>query len=180
MTLLSKDVALGRNLGAQDSAKFSSNNSDLTRIMVFGTFDIVHPGHRDFFSQARKLAKKPFLIVSIARDKNVLRIKGRRPSKNQFERRILVQSAPEVDKAVVGGYRDHIPHILKESPQIIAIGYDQVAYVKGLKTLLASKGLKVRIVKLKAYKPHLYKTSIISKRQAASEKIKSAPSKSRR
>ncbi len=156
MMLLSKNVALGR--------KAVVSHPEQTKIMVFGTFDMVHTGHRDFFRQARKLAKHPYLIVSIARDRNVLRIKGRRPTKNQYERRILVQSVPEVDKAVVGGYRDHIPHILKEKPQIIAIGYDQVAYVKGLKALLAEKGLKVRIVRLKPYKINLYKTSLIKGR----------------
>lgn len=154
MMLLSREAALGRTAASSATGR--------TKIMVFGTFDLVHTGHRHFFRQARGLAKDSYLVVSIARDKNVLRIKGRRPSKNQFERRLLVQSVPEVDKAVIGGYRDHIPHILKERPDIIAIGYDQVAYVKGLKALLAAHGLQVRIAKLKAYKPHLYKTSLLS------------------
>ena len=39
--------------------------------MVFGTFDILHQGHLDFFKQARKLVANPFLVVSVARDVNV-------------------------------------------------------------------------------------------------------------
>ena len=39
--------------------------------MVFGTFDGLHKGHINFFQQAVKLAKNSYLIVSIARDKNV-------------------------------------------------------------------------------------------------------------
>lgn len=166
MTLLSKNVALGR----QPAESKKGTVLPQTRIMVFGTFDLVHAGHQNFFAQARKLAKNPFLIVSIARDKNVARIKGRHPRKNQFERRVMVATASGVDKVVIGGARDHIPHILKEKPAIIAIGYDQVAYVKGLKALLAEQGLHVRIVKLKPYKPYLYKTSIISKKQNANKK----------
>ena len=50
------------------------------RIMVFGTFDGLHEGHLDFFKQARQLSKNPFLIVSIARDKNVKIIKKIFPS----------------------------------------------------------------------------------------------------
>ena len=50
-----------------------------TRIMVFGTFDGVHMGHLDFLKQARKLARESFLIVSVAREKNVFRIKNKKP-----------------------------------------------------------------------------------------------------
>ena len=49
-----------------------------TRIMVFGTFDGIHRGHLHFFKQARGLVKNPYLIVSVARDVNVKRIKGRK------------------------------------------------------------------------------------------------------
>ena len=38
----------------------------MTRIMVFGTFDMIHAGHEDLFRQARALAKEPYLIVSVA------------------------------------------------------------------------------------------------------------------
>ena len=46
------------------------------KIMAFGTFDILHAGHLNFFKQARKLSKYPFLIVSVARDVNVKKIKN--------------------------------------------------------------------------------------------------------
>ena len=50
---------------------------NMEKIMVFGTFDGVHKGHINFFKQARVLSKNPYLIVSIARDKNVKKIKGK-------------------------------------------------------------------------------------------------------
>ncbi len=137
-----------------------------TRIMVFGTFDMVHSGHRNFFQQARKLTKHPYLIVSLARDKNVKRIKGGLPQNSQMERLGVVKSVPEVDKVVIGGYRDHMPHIIKEKPDIIALGYDQVAYVKNLRKELLAAGLKTRVVRLKPYKPHLYKTSLLKAKAA--------------
>lgn len=144
-------------------AKRSPNEAHKTRIMVFGTFDMIHSGHRNFFLQARKLAKRPYLIVSIARDKNVLRIKGKLPQNSQFERVKMVGSVPDVDEAVIGGYRDHIPHILKARPEIIALGYDQTAYVKGLRQQLKDHGLMVRVVRLKPYMVEKYKTSLIAK-----------------
>ena len=54
------------------------------KVMVFGTFDILHPGHLNFFKQAREFGN--FLIAVIARDKTVLKIKGRLPKNNEKKR----------------------------------------------------------------------------------------------
>ncbi len=131
-----------------------------TKIMVFGTFDVLHRGHLNFFKQARKLSRRPFLIVSVARDKNVKKIKGKLPACNEKTRLLSVKKSALVDKAVPGGLKSYIPHILENRPQIIALGYDQTAYVKNLKSLLNSKGLKVKVVRLKAFKPSVYKSSL--------------------
>jgi len=131
-----------------------------TKIMVFGTFDVLHKGHLNFFHQARKLAARPYLIVSVARDINVKKIKGKRPAFKENQRLAVVKKCRLVDKAVLGGLKSHIPHILKEKPQIVALGYDQRAYVKHLKDLLRRNGLKVRIVRLKAFDPKIYKSSL--------------------
>ena len=136
-----------------------------TPIMVFGTFDGLHKGHLDFFKQARRLSENPFLIVSIARDLNVKRIKGRSPSKGERARMIEVKKIRLVDKVVLGGNRNYLSHILKEKPEIIALGYDQSEYTDNLKKELADAGLKnIKIVRLKKYYPNLYKSSIITKK----------------
>ncbi len=132
-----------------------------TRIMVFGTFDVLHKGHLNFFKQARRLAKNPYLIVSIARSRNVLRIKGKKPFNDETKRLKIIKKCPLVDKAVLGGVKNHLPHILQTKPKIIALGYDQKAYVANLKQALDKRGLAVKIIRLKAYKPNLYKTSLI-------------------
>ena len=133
--------------------------------MVFGTFDGLHEGHSNFFKQSRKLSSSPFLIVSLARDKNVVKIKGKLPDLNEKKRLILLKNNSLVDKVVLSGIKDHIPHILKESPDIIALGYDQKAYVKNLKKDLKNKGLIVKIVRLKPYKKHIYKTHLLKKKR---------------
>ena len=134
--------------------------------MVFGTFDGLHKGHENFFQQARVLARpaKPFLIVSVARDKNVKRIKGRKPSLNEKQRLRKLKKHPLVSKALLGDLGNHIPHIIKQEPDLIALGYDQKHYVKGLRSTLKAKGLKVKIVRLKSYHPEKFKSSIIKKR----------------
>ncbi len=137
--------------------------------MIFGTFDIIHKGHLNFFEQAKSIFGKKeihnsFLIVSLARDKNVLKIKKKLPVNNERKRLSVVKKITLVDKAVLGGVNKYISHIVKEKPDIIALGYDQTAYVDNLKKDLAKLGLKPKIVRLKPHKPHLYKTSIILKK----------------
>ncbi len=129
--------------------------------MVFGTFDIVHKGHEHLFKQARALAPNPFVIVSLARDVNVAKIKGKKPKNSEQKRKKQLELVAAVDKVVLGGERKYLPHILKEHPAIIALGYDQTAYVNTLKEDLKLAGQKTKIVRLKPYKPHLYKTSLI-------------------
>lgn len=131
--------------------------------MVFGTFDVLHSGHINFFRQARKLSANAYLIVSVARDVNVKKIKGLPPRRREKSRLGAVKKCALVDRALLGGIKDYISHIIKQKPEIIALGYDQTAYIKNLKPLLAQKGLKVKIVKLKAYYPKIYKSSLVAK-----------------
>lgn len=144
-------------------SNLEKNIKEKTKIMIFGTFDIVHRGHLNFFKQARELAKHAFLVVSIARDKNVKKIKSKKPKNSEKQRLKQVAESKSVDKAVLGGVNKYLSHIVKESPDIIALGYDQTAYVKTLKKDLKSAGLKTKVVRLNPYKEHIYKTSLILK-----------------
>ena len=134
-------------------------------VMVFGTFDGLHPGHFHFFKQARGLApSKSFLVASVARDKNVFRIKKRLPTLNEKERMTLVRKCGLADKVILSGLKNHLPHILKEQPNIIALGYDQKFYVQNLERDLKNKGLPVKIVRLKAYKKNIFKNSLLRRK----------------
>ncbi|MFA6324852.1 MAG: adenylyltransferase/cytidyltransferase family protein [Candidatus Paceibacterota bacterium] len=132
-----------------------------TKIMVFGTFDGVHLGHLNFFKQARGLTKTPFLIISIARDVNVEKIKGEKPEFREAKRIKLVKETKLADKVILASKDKYLSHILKEKPDIIALGYDQKDYVKELKKDLKSKDIKIKIVRLKSYKKHIYKNHLL-------------------
>ncbi len=132
--------------------------------MVFGTFDGIHKGHLNFFKQAKNFTKNSFLIVSIARDSNVLKIKGRKPDLVETERLKLIKECNFVDKTILAGKTNYLKHILKESPDIIALGYDQKAYVQNLKKDIKNKGLKIRIIRLKPYKEKIFKNHLLKKK----------------
>ncbi len=128
----------------------------MKRVLVFGTFDILHPGHIYFLRQAKKYGD--FLIVSLAREKYIKKIKGRRPRHSEIERKRLLESLKFVDKVVLGSKRDYLKHILRQKPDVIALGYDQEAFTESLKEKLAVKGLKVKVVRIKSYKSIIYQT----------------------
>lgn len=128
--------------------------------MVFGTFDMIHEGHVDFFRQARALAPKPHLIVSVARDAIVTRIKGGKPRRSESERRALLERNTLVDEVVFGQEDGYIEHIEKARPDVIALGYDQTGeFVDRLERDLTDAGVKAKVVRLKAFRPETYKTS---------------------
>lgn len=129
--------------------------------MIFGTFDGLHKGHLNFMAQARSLSPNSFLIVSIARDSNVMRIKKHTPIHSEKERKQVIERAKLAHKVVLGSENDHIAHILKYKPDIIALGYDQKAYVKNLKKLLLERGFQPKITRLKPYYPLKYKSSLL-------------------
>lgn len=132
----------------------------MARIMVFGTFDIVHEGHRDFFRQARALGDNPYLIVSLARDSVAARIKGMRPRHSEGERVQTILHEKLVDEVVLGDEVGYMEHIKTLQPDVIALGYDQSGeYVEDLERDLKEWNMETRIVRLKPHRPELYKTS---------------------
>lgn len=137
-----------------------------TRILIFGTYDGIHEGHRHFFAQARALAPHPYLIVSLARDINVLKVKGRLPYDTEAVRKNLLVQEPLIDEVVLGALGDdYIEHICSLQPEIIALGYDQdgTPYTNALREKLRDADCNATIVRCEPYKPEIYKSSKIKR-----------------
>ncbi len=128
------------------------------KVMVFGTFAILHPGHLSFFRQAKKLGR--YLVVVIARDETVKKIKGFFPKLDERARREMVGAIKLVDEAVLGDKFDWYKIILKYKPGVICLGYDQGA-PKNFSAELQRRGVEAKIFRLKSYKPKKYKSSKI-------------------
>ncbi len=130
-------------------------------IMVFGTFDNLHPGHEDYFKQASRLGAP--LIAVVARDRNVLKLKGHLPQQAEKERMRKVRAALKKlgipGKAALGNLRSQWLVLKKYRPTVIALGYDQRIDLKKLKSELVEARLFCRIKRLKSYQPEKYKSS---------------------
>ena len=125
--------------------------------MVFGTFDILHPGHLDFLKQAKRHGD--FLIVSLARDKFIKKIKGRRAVHSEKQRVELLKALRLVNRVVLGSKDDYIGHIVSFRPNVIVLGYDQKHFTEKLKVKLRARGLAVKIFRAKPVRPAIYKSS---------------------
>lgn len=131
--------------------------------MAFGTFDFIHLGHVQLFKQAKCFGDK--LIVVIARDSNVEKIKGQKPFFSQEERVTLVNSLKPVDLAVLGNSKNFFAAVKKYKPAVIVLGYDQkVLFEKFIRNKLDKMGLsKTRIVRLKPFKHLKHKSKKLKK-----------------
>ena len=68
-------------------------------IMCAGTFDVIHPGHLYYLSEAKKFGDK--LVVVVARDETSEKMKGKKPSHNEKQRLESVRTLEIVDEAVL-------------------------------------------------------------------------------
>ncbi|RSN69012.1 FAD synthase [Candidatus Korarchaeum cryptofilum] len=118
------------------------------RVMVAGTFDIIHEGHIKMLWSAKSLAGDDGeLVVVVARDENVRKYKKREPILEESIRAYIVKNLKPVDRVVLGE-RDPIESVLKLRPDVIALGYDQWADENWLREELLKRGLNVEIVRL--------------------------------
>lgn len=129
-------------------------------VMIFGTFDIVHHGHLNFFQQAKKFGD--YLIVVVARDVRVKKLKAP-PVYNEKERKKFLEQIRMVDSVVLGDKNDVYKVIKKLRPNSIVLGYDQLHYTDKLQAKLEEFGLKTKVVRAKPFNEKKFKTGIIKK-----------------
>ena len=119
-----------------------------TIVLAAGVFDFFHEGHRNYLQQAKRLGNR--LIVVIARDNTVQRIKGFLPTHNENKRLRQVVASDLADQVILGNSKDLLKTVKQIKPQIIALGYDQK---------LPIEIEDIEIVRLKAKQPEKFKSS---------------------
>lgn len=116
----------------------------MTRILATGTFDLLHPGHIYFLTQARALGDELFVIV--ARDSNVTH--KPKPVVPEEQRLEMVSALGIVDKALLGSEKDMFEPLKQIRPDIIALGYDQRFDAEILEKELDKRGLPANVVRV--------------------------------
>jgi len=133
-------------------------------VLVFGAFDLLHEGHRRFFAQARKHGSE--LVVCIARDATIRDLKRQNPVHRERSRLARVAALPLVDRAMLGD-REHFHRVLQRiRPDVICLGYDQrPPMASGLGQAADALEKDVRIIRLRAYQPKRYKSSLLRRKR---------------
>lgn len=121
------------------------------RVLLFGTFDRLHPGHRFLLAKAQK---RGTLTVVVARDATVHRLKGKAPAQPEQERLEALRKAMPSARVILGDSQDYLRPVRTIAPDLILLGYDQM-----LPQGIRLEDLPCPVERLPAFHPELYKSS---------------------
>ena len=119
-------------------------------VLTSGAFDLIHYGHIRLLEEAKSHGGPDAkLVVIIARDETVRRLKGKPPVFPEAQRRALIDALKVVDETLLG-YEDldMATVIEKVKPDIIAVGHDQEDIERMAKEAIEEKGLPIQVVKI--------------------------------
>jgi FAD synthetase len=140
-------------------------NETRKRILVAGTFDLIHAGHIYLISEAAKLGD---VYVVVATDRNRELFSGERPIIPQEQRLEVIKNIKNVKEARLGrNDNDTLKTVEEINPHIILLGPDQRYSIEVLKKGLSEKGLShIEVRRLKKYydKYELHSSSLIKQK----------------
>ena len=117
----------------------------MVRVMATGVFDLLHPGHVYFLSEARKLGDE--LVVVVARDQTARRLKHE-PYVPEMIRREMVEALKPVDRAILGSTTDIYQTVVEVHPDLIALGHDQMFNEAEVERECARRGVPAKVVRV--------------------------------
>ena len=122
------------------------------RVMIFGTFDVFHPGHRFFIEEAKKKGHE--LVIVVARDRTVKKLKPVLRNPESFRLQV-VRNAFLQSTVILGDEKDQMKAVKEYCPSLVCLGYDQV----GFSDELQKNFPEIRMERIKAFQPEKYKES---------------------
>ena len=130
-------------------------------VFTNGCFDIIHVGHIQMLSEAKKQGE--YLIVGLNSDASVKRLKGEgRPINSELDRKYLLESIKYVDEVIIFNEDTPIDLIKKIRPNVLVKGGDwPIEDIVGSDFVLSYGGE----VKSLVFKEGHSSTNIISKIQ---------------
>lgn len=136
-------------------------------VLAAGVFDLLHYGHIRYLEEAKKAGGQDArLVVIVARDETVRRLKGHPPIIPEDQRRAVIEALKVVDEALLGHEEMDLIQVIEQvKPDIVVMGHDQ----QGIKTQVekVNKVLNadIEIVQLKQFgEDDLNSTSKIKRR----------------
>ena len=137
------------------------DNPTAKKVMVFGVFDRLHPGHLSFLEQASKYGD---VIAVITRDEMVRALKKKIIFSSDMIRVLTVEDAPHVSQAVLGdAVLGSYDIVRKHKPDIICLGYDQQVLADDLRMRMDRGEIdRIGLEVMQPFEPEKYHTSLLS------------------
>ncbi|MCK5019581.1 MAG: adenylyltransferase/cytidyltransferase family protein [Candidatus Peribacteraceae bacterium] len=126
------------------------------KVMIFGTFDNLHLGHKFVLDSA---SGKGNIFVVIARDSSVQKIKGNMPSQTENIRLKAIKDMYPEFEVILGDEHDYLAPVRAISPNLILLGYDQ-RFPPSVK----EEDLNCNIERLEPFEEEKWKTSLLRKK----------------
>ncbi len=131
----------------------------MTTVLLFGTFDGLHEGHKMMLKAAGKYGDH--VVAALAPDEVVLRLKNRPPNLSFNEREAALRASGLVDEVLGSDRKEGTYAVLeKVKPDIVVFGYDQTALALDFLRFLEETGKKMPTKILEAFAPERYKSSL--------------------
>lgn len=129
------------------------------KVLVAGSFEIIHPGHIHYIREAWRRGR---VYVVVARDNSIRKFKKRDPIIPEEQRLRVVSEIRYVYKAILGDEEDYLKPVEEVKPDLILLGPDQWPSEERLAIELKKRGIEASIERLSSrVDGELYSTSRI-------------------
>jgi len=128
--------------------KSSEIMKNLRKVLVAGTFEILHPGHIAYLKYAWSMGR---VIAIVSRDSTVRKIKKRDPIIPENQRLEVLRNITYVHKARLGYEDDMFRVVEEEKPEIIILGPNQPFREDNVKNELKRRGLNIEVTRMEEY-----------------------------
>ena len=122
----------------------------MTTVLAAGVFDLLHYGHIRYLEEAKKTGGPDArLVVIVARDETVRRLKGTDPIIPEDQRRAVIEALKVVDEALLGFEDLDMDRVIQQiKPDIVVVGHDQEAIKAQVEKIKKARELGIEIVQI--------------------------------
>ena len=129
----------------------------MKEILVFGTFDVLHPGHLKFLKAAALYGS---VTVALTTDAGCRQYKGANPCNTYVKRAKRLEMLKSIAHVIPADTTPGKFSVLaKHKYGAVVLGYDQADLERALKKWISQSKLRLKINFAGAYRPDLYKSS---------------------